>query len=256
MSDITINRLIICDKFQTILLGYECSFKKYFHYTYLYTYLYIIALKILLKKISNHLFISLAIYYLIRTFASCSILSFSIFKSLKLIAMKTEAINKSIYDITVKAKDGSEVSMEKYRGKVILIVNTATICGFAKQLGSLQDIHEKFGGKGFELLAFPSNQFANQEPRDGDEISDFCKMNYGVTFNFFDKIKVNGQGASPLFLYLQEVAPGLLGSKSVKWNFTKFLINKNGIPVKRYSSMTPPAKIIPDIIQLIEQNEL
>ena len=170
--------------------------------------------------------------------------------------MRTEVINKSIYDFTVKAKDGSEVSMEKYRGKVLLVVNTATMCGFAKQLGSLQDIHDRFGGKGFELLAFPSNQFANQEPRDGDEISDFYKMNYGVTFNFFDKIRVNGEGASPLFIYLQEAAPGLLGSKSVKWNFTKFLINKNGIPVKRYSPMTPPEKIIPDIVKLIEKNEL
>ncbi len=171
--------------------------------------------------------------------------------------MKTKNTNmNSAYNFTVKAKDGSEQSMGKYRGKVLLIVNTATMCGFAKQLGSLQEIHEKFGGDGFELLAFPSNQFANQEPRNGDEISEFCKMNYGVSFNFFDKIKVNGEGASPLFLYLQKAAPGLLGSKSIKWNFTKFLINKDGIPVKRYSPMTPPEKIIPDIVKLIEKNEL
>ena len=170
--------------------------------------------------------------------------------------MKPEVIKKSVYDFTVKAKDGSEISMEKYRGKVLLVVNTATMCGFAKQLGSLQDIHDRCVDKGFELLAFPSNQFANQEPRDGDEISDFCKMNYGVTFNFFDKIRVNGEGASPLFIYLQKTAPGLLGSKSVKWNFTKFLVNKNGVPVKRYSPMTPPEKIIPDIEKLIEKNEL
>lgn len=161
-----------------------------------------------------------------------------------------------VYDFTVKAKDGSEKSMGKYRGKVLLIVNTATMCGFAKQLGGLQSIHEKFGGKDFELLAFPSNQFANQEPRNGDEISEFCKMNYGVSFNFFDKIKVNGEDASPLFLYLQEVAPGLLGFKKIKWNFTKFLINKDGAPLKRYSPMIPPEKIIPDIVKMIEKNQL
>lgn len=163
---------------------------------------------------------------------------------------------KSLYDFTVKGNNGSTQSMEMYKGKVLLIVNTATMCGFAKQLGSLQDIHDRFGGKGFELLAFPSNQFANQEPRDGDEISNFCKMNYGVTFKFFDKILVNGEGASPLFLYLQEVAPGLLGSKWIKWNFTKFLIDKNGKPVKRYSPMTLPEKIIPDIIRLMENKKL
>ena len=105
----------------------------------------------------------------------------------------TNLKEKSLYDFTVKGNDGSTQSMEMYKGKVLLIVNTATMCGFAKQLGSLQDIHDRFGGKGFELLAFPSNQFANQEPRDGEEISNFCKMNYGVTFKFFDKILVNGE---------------------------------------------------------------
>ena len=165
--------------------------------------------------------------------------------------MKTEVMNKSIYDFTAKAKDGSEVSMEKYRGKVLLVVNTATMCGFAKQLGSLQDIHNRFGGKGFELLAFPSNQFANQEPRDGNEISDFCKMNYGVTFNFFDKITVNGEGASPFFLYLQEVAPGLLGSKSIKWNFTKFLVTKDGETVTRFAPTVEPKDMRKDIERVL-----
>jgi glutathione peroxidase len=168
----------------------------------------------------------------------------------------SEVLVKSVYGFSARTSEGKNKSMEQYKGKVLLIVNTATMCGFSKQLGSLQDIHAKFGGKGFELLAFPCNQFANQEPRNGEEISDFCKMNYGVTFKFFDKIMVNGEGASPLFLYLQEVAPGLLGSKWIKWNFTKFLINKDGIPVKRYSPMTPPEKIIPDIIKLMEKNEL
>jgi glutathione peroxidase len=163
---------------------------------------------------------------------------------------------KNVYSFSARTSDGKNQSMEQYKGKVLLIVNTATMCGFSKQLGSLQDIHEKFGGNGFELLAFPCNQFANQEPRNGEEISDFCKMNYGVKFKFFDKIMVNGESASPLFIYLQEEAPGLLGSKWIKWNFTKFLINKDGIPVKRYSPMTPPEKIIPDIIKLMEKNVL
>ena len=162
----------------------------------------------------------------------------------------------SVYDFDVKTKGGESQPLEKYRGKVLLIVNTATMCGFAKQLNGLQEIHQKFGGEGFELLAFPCNQFANQEPREGEEISNFCRMNYGVTFSFFDKVKVNGSDASPLFLYLQEASPGLLGSKTIKWNFTKFLINRDGVPVKRYSPMTPPEKIAPDIAKLLERNQL
>ncbi len=157
----------------------------------------------------------------------------------------------NIYTFNVKTINGLPLSLTRFKGKVVLIVNTASQCGFTKQYGSLQCLYEQFKDKGFEILAFPCNQFAGQEPLEGDKISDFCKMNYGVTFPVFDKINVNGANADPLFEYLQEMTPGLLGSKFIKWNFTKFLIDKNGIPVSRYSPMTLPEKIEPDILKLL-----
>jgi len=159
----------------------------------------------------------------------------------------------NIYNFSVKQMDGNIQSLSRYKGKVLLIVNTATECGFTKQFGSLQNIYEKFKERDFEILAFPSNQFANQEPRDGEEISNFCKKNYGTTFQIFDKINVNGKNADPLFVYLQEKQTGLLRNKFIEWNFTKFLINKEGIPVQRFSSMTVPEKIEPEILKLLEQ---
>jgi len=159
---------------------------------------------------------------------------------------------KTIYDFSVKTASGSVTSLSRYKGKVLLIVNTATECGFTKQFGSLQQLYAQFQDKGFEILAFPCNQFVNQEPRNNDEISSFCKINYGVTFQIFDKIMVNGAKADPLFSFLQEQTPGLLGTQLIKWNFTKFLIDKTGVPLKRYSPMTTPDKIEPDIQKLLD----
>ncbi len=142
---------------------------------------------------------------------------------------------------------GEEVSLDQYEGKTLLIVNTASKCGLTPQFSGLQELYEKFKDENFEILGFPSNQFANQDPGSNEEISEFCKLNYGVSFPMFEKINVNGSEAHPLFKYLAEQAPGILGSKAIKWNFTKFLISPDGTPVKRYSPQTTPDKIEDDI---------
>lgn len=153
----------------------------------------------------------------------------------------------SIYNYSAKTISGEEVSLEKYKGKVLLIVNTASKCGFTPQFDGLQKVYEKYQENGLEILGFPSNQFMQQEPGEGDEIEQFCKVNYGVTFQMFDKIDVNGDGAHPLYNYLKSEAPGFLGTKGIKWNFTKFLISKEGKVLKRYSPKTKPEDIVKDI---------
>ena len=157
-------------------------------------------------------------------------------------------MEKNIYTFSVKDAKGQTLSMSNFKGKVLLIVNTATECGFTKQFGGLQELYEKYQSKGLEILAFPCNQFANQEPRSEEEISSFCKMNYGVTFPLFSKIDVNGSKAHPLFSYLTSELPGLLNMKFIKWNFTKFLIDREGNPVERYS---PPEKIAAHIEKIL-----
>ena len=159
---------------------------------------------------------------------------------------------KNIYSYSALDINGERVGLSRYKQKVILIVNTASQCGYTKQYANLQSLYEKYKDKGFTILAFPCNQFANQEPGSEKEISDFCKSNYGVTFPLFSKINVNGKNIHPLFRYLSENATGVLGSKFLKWNFTKFLINKNGEVIKRFSPSTVPEKIEPEIIQLLE----
>lgn len=159
----------------------------------------------------------------------------------------------SIYEYTATSLKGETVDLSRYRGKVLLIVNTASKCGFTPQFQGLQELYNELQEQGLEILGFPSNQFANQEPGSSDDIQEFCQINYGVTFPMFEKIKVNGDEAHPLFRHLASAAPGLLGSKSVKWNFTKFLVQKDGTVFKRYSPNTSPADIIPDIRQLLEQ---
>ncbi|MFD1885996.1 glutathione peroxidase [Paenibacillus wenxiniae] len=153
----------------------------------------------------------------------------------------------NVYDFKATTMRGEEVSLDQYEGKTLLIVNTASKCGLTPQFSGLQELYDKFKDQNFEILGFPSNQFANQDPDSNEEISEFCQLNYGVSFPMFEKINVNGSDAHPLFKYLAEQAPGILGSKAIKWNFTKFLISPDGTPVKRYSPQTTPDKIEDDI---------
>ena len=141
--------------------------------------------------------------------------------------------------------------MAEYRGKVLLIVNTASKCGFTPQFEGLQSLHNELGSKGFEVLGFPCNQFLNQDPGDEDAISQFCSLNYGVDFPMFSKVEVNGDGAHPLFRFLKHEAKGLMGSEKVKWNFTKFLVAPDGKVVRRYPPTTKPEDIRADIEKLL-----
>lgn len=157
----------------------------------------------------------------------------------------------SVYDFQVNTLRGKEVSLKEYEGDVLLIVNTASKCGFTPQFRGLQELYDEFGDHHFQILGFPSNQFANQEPGTSEEIGEFCQMNYGVTFPMFEKIDVKGSNAHPLFQYLTREAPGVLGSKAVKWNFTKFLVDSKGRVIKRYAPKTTPDKIENDIRKLL-----
>ncbi|HVI97887.1 MAG TPA: glutathione peroxidase [Sphingomonas sp.] len=157
----------------------------------------------------------------------------------------------TITDLHVKAADGSDVDLARYAGKVLLIVNTASKCGFTPQYEGLETLHRRFGDRGFEVLAFPCNQFGAQEPGSAEEIAHFCSLTYDVTFPVFAKIEVNGDGADPLFRALKDQAPGLLGSKAIKWNFTKFLVDRSGQVVSRYAPTTRPEDIAADIGKLL-----
>lgn len=157
----------------------------------------------------------------------------------------------SIYDFEVLDSKQQPVSLSEYKGKVLLIVNVASRCGFTNQYSELQNIYKKYHDKGFEILAFPCNQFGAQEPGSNAEISEFCSVNFNITFPIFDKVIVNGAGELPLFKYLKDELPGVLGTKSIKWNFTKFLIDRNGKPIKRYSSTIKPMSILSDIQKLL-----
>ncbi|GGE57839.1 glutathione peroxidase [Priestia taiwanensis] len=157
----------------------------------------------------------------------------------------------TIYDFQVKRNNGEEIEMKEYEGNVLLIVNTATNCGFAPQLAELQELYEMYHERGFEVLSFPCNQFANQEPRSDEEIATACFLNYGTAYPIFQKINVKGEEAHPLYNYLTKEAPGILGSTSIKWNFTKFLIDRDGNVVKRFSPKTKPKKIVEEIEKLL-----
>ncbi len=156
----------------------------------------------------------------------------------------------SIYDYVVKDNEGKDVCMADYKGKVLLIVNTATGCGFTPQYDGLQDLYEKYNEKGFEILDFPCNQFANQAPGSGEEIASFCQARFGITFKQFAKIKVNGPEEEPLYTFLKDQKGGALGKK-IKWNFTKFLIARDGTVAARYAPTTTPEKIDEDIAKLL-----
>jgi glutathione peroxidase len=157
----------------------------------------------------------------------------------------------SIYDFTANSLAGAPVSLDQYRGKVLLIVNTASKCGFTPQYKGLEALYRQFQDKGVEVLGFPCNQFGKQEPGTAGEISAFCEKNYAVSFPMFAKIDVNGDEAHPLFKHLKNQAPGLLGIEAVKWNFTKFLVRKDGSVYKRYAPQTEPKGLIADIEKLL-----
>lgn len=152
-----------------------------------------------------------------------------------------------IYDFTANDLDGKPVDLNHYRGKVMLIVNTASKCGFTPQYEGLEKLHETYADKGLVVLGFPCNQFGAQEPGDAAEIASFCSLSYDVKFPMMEKIDVNGKAAHPLYRYLTEAAPGLLGSKSIKWNFTKFLVSKDGSTVTRYAPNDTPESMARDI---------
>lgn len=154
------------------------------------------------------------------------------------------------YDFSARKMDGKEINMNEYKGKVILVVNTASKCGFTPQLKGLEDLYVGYKDKGFEILGFPCNQFASQDPGTNKEISEFCLVNYGVTFTMFEKIDVNGKNAHPIYKFLKEKAKGVLGS-AIKWNFTKFLIDRDGNVIRRYAPTVVPEKIKNDIEKLL-----
>jgi glutathione peroxidase len=159
-------------------------------------------------------------------------------------------MKSEFYDIKAKTIDGKEVSLEQYAGKIVLIVNTASKCGFTPQYEELQKIYLDYKDRGLVILGFPCDQFAHQEPGTDEDIKSFCSLNFGVTFQLFSKVEVNGADAHPVFKYLSNALPGVFGQK-IKWNFTKFLIDRDGKPVKRYSPKTKPAKLVGDIKKLI-----
>jgi len=159
--------------------------------------------------------------------------------------------SSSIYSFSARALDGESIGLERYDGKVLLIVNTASECGFTPQYAGLQKLHERYAARGLTVLGFPCNQFGKQEPGDAAQIGAFCEKNYGVSFQMFDKIDVNGSDAHPLFRFLKDEAPGLLGLERIKWNFTKFLVDRNGKVVKRYAPTTKPETITDDIEALL-----
>lgn len=158
---------------------------------------------------------------------------------------------RTIADFTARLPNGEELSLADKLGKVLLVVNTASKCGFTPQYDGLEALWKDLGPKGFEVLAFPCNQFGHQEPGSADEIESFCKVNFGVSFPLFAKIDVNGDGATPLYQWLKSEAPGIMGTKAIKWNFTKFLIDRQGKVVRRYAPTDKPESIARDIAALL-----
>jgi glutathione peroxidase len=159
----------------------------------------------------------------------------------------------NVFDFKATGITGSEVDLSQYKGKVLLIVNTASNCGFTPQYKGLEKVYDQFKDKGVEVLGFPCNQFGGQEPGNEEEIGAFCEKNFGVTFPLFAKIDVNGDGTHPLFAHLKKEAPGILGTQAIKWNFTKFLVRKDGRVFKRYAPNTTPEELLGDIETLLAE---
>lgn len=157
------------------------------------------------------------------------------------------------YNYSAVKMDGKEHSMEEYKGKVLIVVNTASKCGFTPQFKDLEELYEKYKADGLEIAGFPCNQFAAQDPGDNDEIHSFCQLNYGVSFDMFQKVDVNGSNTHPLYKYLKDEAKGTLGS-SIKWNFTKFLVDREGNVVERFAPNVNPAKMEDKIKELLGKN--
>ncbi len=158
---------------------------------------------------------------------------------------------QSVFDFSSTALGGEAVDLARFRGQVLLIVNTASKCGFTPQYKGLEAVYQQFRERGVAVLGFPCNQFGAQEPGDADAIGAFCEKNYGVSFPLFAKVDVNGEHADPLFRHLKHAAPGILGSEAIKWNFTKFLVKKDGTVFKRYAPTTRPEDLIGDIASLL-----
>ncbi|NDP61445.1 glutathione peroxidase [Polaromonas sp.] len=159
--------------------------------------------------------------------------------------MRTDA--KTVYDFEARQIDGQDMALSEFRGQVMLIVNTASQCGFTPQFGGLEELHKAYAAKGLVVLGFPCNQFGAQDPGQDSDIASFCQVNYGVTFPMMSKVDVNGPAAHPLYQWLCGEAPGLLGSKAIKWNFTKFLVGRDGKVIKRYAPLDKPTDLAKDI---------
>lgn len=157
----------------------------------------------------------------------------------------------TVHEFTAKTIGGKDVKLSEFKGKVLLIVNVASHCGFTPQYTGLENLYRKYNSRGLEILGFPCNQFGGQEPGNEEEIKNFCNLNYNVSFPLFAKIEVNGPNTDPLYEYLKSEGKGLLGTKAVKWNFTKFLVNRQGLVVKRYSPRTKPEDLAKNIVSLL-----
>jgi glutathione peroxidase len=160
----------------------------------------------------------------------------------------------TLHDFQAKTISGEDFPLDQLKGQAVLVVNTASACGFTPQFAGLQQLHEEFGPQGLVVLGFPCNQFGSQDPGSNEEIGAFCQANYGVSFTMMDKVEVNGANAHPLFQWLKAQAPGLLGSESIKWNFTKFLLNREGHVIKRYAPLDKPASLSADIAAVLSQS--
>jgi glutathione peroxidase len=171
------------------------------------------------------------------------VLSFQIFK--------LKAIMQNLYDFKAKSISGKEINMIDFEGKALIVVNTASKCGLTPQYEGLEQLYQKYKNDGLLILGFPCNQFGNQEPGNEESISEGCLLNYGVSFPMFSKIDVNGKNAHPIFKYLKKNLPGIFGTEGIKWNFTKFIIDKNGKPVKRFSPWTKPGAMEKDILKIL-----
>ena len=153
----------------------------------------------------------------------------------------------TVYDFDAQQIDGTTVPLSRFKGRVLLVVNTASACGYTPQFGGLEELHKAYGDKGLVVVGFPCNQFGAQDPGNNEEIAEFCQVNYGVSFPMMAKVDVNGPAAHPLYRWLAKEAPGLLGSTAIKWNFTKFLVGKDGQVLKRYAPQDEPATLKKDI---------